>query len=212
MVESAEETRNRLVSPLEAAGRGKKTPLVMLSLRSTVTSASSGRFFLSPTPHLSPSPFPLPFPPTLSTDRDPDRAAAGVPPRRCRRSPSSPEPRSLPSPKSYPLPHWSRRTSPAAAAASIVGPPPRDAARSLAGGGAGSASLGRCALARCRCRRIRLPALCGGGWAARWAAARSPAATAAGSGSLRCAAGDGLRGAPPTGRRRRWGGRFFLFF
>jgi len=25
MVESAEETRNRLVSPLEAAGRGKKT-------------------------------------------------------------------------------------------------------------------------------------------------------------------------------------------
>ena len=163
----------------------------MLSLRSTVTSASSGRFFPSPSPHLSPSPFPLPFPPTLSTDRDPDRAAAGAPPRRCRRSPSSSEPRSLPSPESAPLPPWSRRTSLAAAAASIVGPPPWDAARSLAGGGVGFVSLGRRALARRRRCRIRLPALCSGGWAARWAAARSPAATAAGSGSLHCAAGDG---------------------
>jgi len=39
-----------------------------------------------------------------------------------------------------------------------------------------------------------------------------PAVAATGSGSLRCAAGDGRRGAPPTGRRRRRGGRFFFVF
>ena len=144
----------------------------MLSLRSTVTSASSGRFFPSPSPHFSPSPFPLPFPPTLSTDRDPDRAAAGAPPRRCRRSPSSPEPRSLPSPEPRSpsslgrrgLPHRRRRwirlpRPPRAPSADARSRLPWAAARSPAAAALDPALPGRCLLAR---RRIRLPRLCGG--------------------------------------------------
>ena len=177
----------------------------ILSLQLTVTSATYGRFVS----------FYFPVPPSFPSHSSRQIGIPRLPLPTPRRPPLPFLPRSrapFPPPESAPLPPWSRRTSPAAAAVSIVGPHPWDAARSLAGGGAGSASLGRRALARRRRRRIRLPALCGGRWVARWVAACSPAATAAGSGSLRCAAGDGRRGAPPTGRRRRRGGRFFFFF